>query len=116
MLAGRAAQLRTLESALIEAIAGRGSLVVLSGEAGIGKSALVDALAASAETRAIRIERGRAWEFADAPPKLKRPYTYLISTLRSMGVDLGPKALKAMKTRQKRIARRSGQQGCMYHI
>lgn len=35
-------------------------------------------------------------EFADAPPKLKRPYTYMISTLRSMGVDLGPKALKAM--------------------
>lgn len=35
-------------------------------------------------------------EFANAPPKLKRPYTYLISTLRSMGVDLGPKALKSM--------------------
>jgi predicted ATPase len=49
MLAGRTEQLRVLERALAEAIAGRGGMVVLGGEAGIGKSAIAEALAAHAE-------------------------------------------------------------------
>ncbi len=48
----RADALATLEEALDEASAGRGRVVVVSGEAGIGKTALVGAFVAAAEQRA----------------------------------------------------------------
>jgi tetratricopeptide (TPR) repeat protein len=66
-LEGRAAEQAALWSALEEARAGRGRLVLISGEAGIGKSALLQGLASRAAEAGIRPIWGRAWEFADAP-------------------------------------------------
>ena len=66
-LYGRDAPLRTLRAAFEQALGGRGQLVVVSGDAGLGKTALATTLAAEAETRAT-VTWGRAWEFADAPP------------------------------------------------
>jgi hypothetical protein len=82
MLAGRAEHLRILEDALNAAIAGRGSVIVISGEAGIGKSTLAEALATHAELLGVTITRGRAWEFADAPP-----YFPVRPCLRALALD-----------------------------
>lgn len=46
--------LRRLQAALEEAAAGTGRLVLIAGEAGIGKSSLVDAFAGSAPSRPLR--------------------------------------------------------------
>lgn len=66
-LEGRAQELAALSDALDSAFAGQGRLVVVSGEAGIGKSALVSSLAERATARGAVTVWGRAWEFADAP-------------------------------------------------
>jgi hypothetical protein len=66
-LRGRAEELSRLRERLRAAREGRGGLVVVSGEAGIGKSALVEVLSSEAEAASFRLLTGRAWEFADAP-------------------------------------------------
>ncbi len=66
-LEGRDAEEAALWSALEQARAGHGGVVVVSGEAGIGKSALLQRLAARATPAGVRPVWGRAWEFADAP-------------------------------------------------
>jgi hypothetical protein len=63
VLHGREAPLGALLAALESALAARGRLAVVSGEAGIGKSALSAAVAREAEDRGIAITWGRAWEF-----------------------------------------------------
>jgi hypothetical protein len=73
-----------LEAALRSAIAGRGRMVVLSGEPGIGKSTMALSLAALAESLAATVVWGRAWEFADAPP-----YFPVRAALEGLGVDPG---------------------------
>jgi DNA-binding CsgD family transcriptional regulator/tetratricopeptide (TPR) repeat protein len=60
MLVGRAQEVDTLGRALEDAIAGRGSVVFVAGEAGIGKSRLVGEVVALAEQRGARVLRGRA--------------------------------------------------------
>ncbi|HVZ31837.1 MAG TPA: ATP-binding protein, partial [Polyangiaceae bacterium] len=67
-LHGRDAALRALGTAVEGALAGRGQLASISGEAGVGKSALAVALARDAEAHGFEVTWGRAWEFADAPP------------------------------------------------
>jgi eukaryotic-like serine/threonine-protein kinase len=57
---GRAAELRRVRSALDRAWAGAAGSIVVAGEAGIGKSALLDALAAEAERRGGTVLWGRA--------------------------------------------------------
>jgi tetratricopeptide (TPR) repeat protein len=75
---------------------GRGSLSVLCGEPGIGKTALADAVSAEASRRGIHVARGAAWDGGDAPA-----YWPWIEVLRGMQVraealeprlrrDLGP--------------------------
>lgn len=81
-LLGRTEELSLLERALESAHGGRGGLALVSGEAGIGKSALVDELSACAERLGFSISLGRAWEFADAPP-----WFALRGPLRSLGLD-----------------------------
>ncbi len=68
MLAGRGRELGDLEDALASAAAGRGQLVLLEGEPGIGKSRLADELAARARERGHVVLWGRSWEAAGAPP------------------------------------------------
>jgi hypothetical protein len=82
-LRGRAEVLQRLDAALTAALAGRGQVVVVSGEAGIGKSSVASAIAGEAEARGASVTWGRAWEFADAPP-----YFPLGPCLRALGVAL----------------------------
>src|ERR671925_556408 len=59
---GRAEELQTLLRCLDDAMDGRGRAVVVSGEAGIGKSRLVRELAEEARARGCRVLWGRAVE------------------------------------------------------
>lgn len=75
---GREPELRELLAALDDVAAGRGRLILLSGEPGIGKSRLADELASRARDRGLRVLWGRAWEDAGAPP-----YWMWVQALRS---------------------------------
>src|SRR6188472_4328621 len=65
---GRETELATLLAGLDRAASGRGGLILLGGEPGIGKSRLADELAAVARTRGFVVLWGRAWEDPGAPP------------------------------------------------
>ena len=82
-LLGRDTELALLEQALLAAASGNGSLALVSGEPGIGKSALAEVVRCRAERLGFSIAVGRAWEFADAPP-----WFPLRSGLRFLGLDL----------------------------
>jgi len=64
---GRGDELRVLTAALDRAAAGTGSLALVSGEAGIGKTALASRLAAAAEARGVEALWGRCVEFEGTP-------------------------------------------------
>ncbi len=57
---GRAKHLAELRAALDEAVAGRGSLVLITGEPGIGKTRLAEHLALDAAPRGAAMPVGRA--------------------------------------------------------
>jgi tetratricopeptide (TPR) repeat protein len=64
---GRARELEELSAGLEDARAGRGSVVLLSGEPGIGKSRLVDEFASRAREGGVLLLWGRCWEAGGAP-------------------------------------------------
>ena len=66
-LIGRTRELGELEAALDDATAGRGSLVLVVGAPGIGKTRLADAFAGVAAARGAAVVWGRAWEAGGAP-------------------------------------------------
>jgi tetratricopeptide (TPR) repeat protein len=74
--AGRAAELRALRSALAGAARGRGRLVLLVGEPGIGKTRLAEEFARQAAARGIPAYFGRVHEGADGSSY--RPWIDLI--------------------------------------
>ena len=78
-LVGRDAELAQLRDTCREASNGRGRVVVISGEPGLGKSALVEVIAN--EHPEFSITWGRAWELDDAPA-----YYPLWPCLKSLGV------------------------------
>ncbi|MEA2704834.1 MAG: hypothetical protein QOD63_2779, partial [Actinomycetota bacterium] len=65
---GRERELASLESALSGARHGRGRLVLVSGEAGIGKTRLAEELAARAEAQGVPVVWAHAYEGEGAPP------------------------------------------------
>jgi hypothetical protein len=67
LLVGRERERRELACGLQEAIEGRGSLFMLAGEPGIGKTMLIEALAAEADASGARTVWGRCWEGGGAP-------------------------------------------------
>jgi DNA-binding SARP family transcriptional activator len=67
MLAGRETELATLQGALASGAAGRPRLVVLAGEAGIGKTRLLDATIDVATRRGFEVLRGSALTSGPAP-------------------------------------------------
>jgi hypothetical protein len=87
VLRGRDAPLGALRAGLEGALAGRGQLALVSGEAGIGKSAIARVIAREAEARGAVVTWGHAWEFADAPP-----YFPVWPCLRALGIDAGQDA------------------------
>ena len=64
---GRERELTDLDAALEDAVAGRGGIVLVAGEPGIGKSRLTDELIGSARSRGARVAVGRCWEAGGAP-------------------------------------------------
>ncbi len=67
LLLGRQREMAVLRGAFDSAEAGHGRLVLLEGDAGIGKTRLADALAAEARVRGARVLWGRCWEAGGAP-------------------------------------------------
>jgi AAA ATPase domain len=65
---GRERELEELRDALSAAESGHGGVVLLAGEAGIGKTALLDVLAQQADAEGVRVVWGRCWESGGAPP------------------------------------------------
>lgn len=65
---GREPELSALGAALVEAEAGTGSVWLVSGEAGIGKTRLAEEFGRLAESRGFLSAWGRAWESGGAPP------------------------------------------------
>jgi class 3 adenylate cyclase len=64
---GRARETATLRDAVRELAAGRGRLVVLAGEPGIGKTRLAEETASYAAANGARVLWGRCWEGGGAP-------------------------------------------------
>jgi tetratricopeptide (TPR) repeat protein len=85
VLVGRDRELRELIGGLDDAAAGRGRLILLAGEPGIGKSRLADELARHARGSGFRVLWGRGWEDAGAPP-----YWPWVQALRSHVRALAP--------------------------
>ncbi|HET8627905.1 MAG TPA: AAA family ATPase [Thermomicrobiales bacterium] len=67
-LVGRAREQAALRDHLAAALAGRGSLVLVGGEAGIGKTALCEVVCAEAITRGARVAAGRCYDLSETPP------------------------------------------------
>ena len=65
---GRDRELAALCSALSMAISGSLAFVLVSGEPGIGKTALVEEFAGDASELGTTVHWGRGWEDGDAPP------------------------------------------------
>jgi DNA-binding CsgD family transcriptional regulator len=67
-LVGREREQATLRDALAVALTGRGSLVLIGGEAGIGKTALAEDLLAEARARGALVRVGRCYDLSETPP------------------------------------------------
>jgi tetratricopeptide (TPR) repeat protein len=87
---GRERELAVLTAALHDAIAGRGHLVLVSGEPGIGKSRLADELATRARGMDVSVLWGRCWEAGGAPA-----YWPWVQSLRSYARDLDVETLRS---------------------
>ena len=87
VLVGRTAELAALRAASTAAMAGRGGLVLLTGEPGIGKTALLSQVAREAAADGSRVLWGRCWDGAGAPAYW--PWTQV---LRVTGAELGAAA------------------------
>ena len=83
MLVGRDEESGHLQAALASAAAGRGGTVLLTGEAGIGKSRLVREIARAAGTRGFVVLAGRA--VAGGVPTPYRPFAEAIVVGRARG-------------------------------
>ncbi len=68
MLFGREAELTLVDAALASSRAGRGSLLLFTGEAGIGKSSLAREAAERATAAGMQVAWGRCWEAGGAAP------------------------------------------------
>jgi hypothetical protein len=79
---GRARELDELRTALDQTADGHGSLFLLSGEPGIGKTRLMQELVHEARERGWRVATGRCWEGGGAPA-----YWPWIQAVRALGGD-----------------------------
>ena len=67
-LVGRERELTTLRDAAASALAGRGSLALVGGEAGVGKTALSEAICAEAHEHGALVLVGHCYDLAETPP------------------------------------------------
>ncbi|WP_433294186.1 ATP-binding protein [Pseudonocardia sp. CA-142604] len=89
-LVGREGALATADAALVEAIGGSGQLLLVSGEPGIGKSALLAEVARRAAARGARVFRSVCWDGEVSPPYW--PWTQVLRAVDRAEVQLGPAA------------------------
>ncbi|MBA2460865.1 MAG: AAA family ATPase [Actinobacteria bacterium] len=87
---GRERELAELERSLEQALGGRGHLVLVDGEAGIGKSLLADEFARRARAAGAHVFWGRSWEAGGAPA-----YWPWVQALRAYVRDARPESLRA---------------------
>jgi class 3 adenylate cyclase/tetratricopeptide (TPR) repeat protein len=87
---GRDRELADLERSLERAIGGRGHLVLVAGEAGIGKSLLADEFARRARAAGAHVFWGRSWEAGGAPA-----YWPWVQALRACVRAARPESLRA---------------------
>jgi len=80
---GRDDVLAELRHLVDEAVAGRGHLTLLAGEAGIGKTTMLTAAAGYAESRGARVAWGWGWPGEGAPG-----YWPWIQVMRMFGLDI----------------------------
>lgn len=83
VMVGRSVELAVLDAALHRADGGEGRLVVVEGDAGIGKTRLVDSFARSAAERGVRVPVGYCPPLVDDVP-----YAPILDILR--GLDASP--------------------------
>jgi DNA-binding SARP family transcriptional activator len=89
---GRASELDTIAAALNRTNAGSGSLILLTGESGIGKTALAQAVS----TQAVQSGMTVAW--AAHPPGIRLPLMWTwIQLLRRLGDELGAPGRNAVR-------------------
>ena len=89
---GRVPELACLEGALAGAATGRPVVVVVGGEAGIGKTRLVEELCDRAHARGIRVMSGGCLALGGAGV----PYAPFVEALRSLARELEPGRLPAL--------------------
>jgi hypothetical protein len=82
-LVGRDHEVAVLEGALERVVQGRGALLLLSGEPGIGKTALAETLASVAVARGARVAWGRCWEASGGAP----PFWPWTEVFRGLGLS-----------------------------
>src|SRR5258706_15272622 len=82
---GRERELAAMTGWLDGAVAGRGAIALVSGEPGIGKSRLLETVAARAADAGFAVAWGRAWEVSSAPPYW--PWIEALRALVSRGHD-----------------------------
>jgi DNA-binding CsgD family transcriptional regulator len=89
---GRAEELRRLEAALERAGEGEPAIVLLGGEAGVGKTRLVGELAVRAEKAGARVLVGGCIELGDGAV----PYAPIVEALRHLARTLDPASLRSL--------------------
>lgn len=87
-LVGRRAELDRLKGLWTETLGGRGQMVVLSGEPGVGKSRLAQEMLVQARLSGARVLRGGSYEF-----EATTPYLPFIEALRSWMNETDDEAL-----------------------
>lgn len=87
---GRDREVAALRGGLEDAIEGRARLFLITGEAGMGKSRLVEEAVAIASSRGVRILSGRCWEAVDAPA-----YWPWMQVVRELCAELDDSELRA---------------------
>src|SRR6478672_7314645 len=86
-LVGRDRELALLRERLAAACAGHGSLVLIGGEAGIGKTALAEVLCREAAEQGACVLVGRCFDLTETPAY--GPWVYLFERYQS-GQNLSP--------------------------
>ncbi|MBN1091468.1 AAA family ATPase [Blastococcus sp. TML/M2B] len=90
-MVGRAAELARLLATLDRAATGRSGAVLLSGDAGVGKTRLLDELTARAEQRGFRVLTGHCVDLGD----VGLPYLPFVDLLRPVAADPEPAPVAA---------------------